>query len=330
MARGSEGTGSPIVLIISDEEWTARSLETILEPQGYAVRLAYTGAKGLKAAEMVHPDAVLLNLRLPDMDSTTLCSHLRELRAVPASTPILGFSSGPVSRKRRLASLRAGVWGVLRPPFDPEELLERLATYVAAKRDADLAREESHQDPITGFYNVQGLLKRVTELTADATRYHRSLACVIVGLPRRDDVAADEREGVEEPTEPLRDRTLERWKTKSEAATQGVANVLISVTRLSDVVARVGESEFVIVAPQTDSQGATRLAERILEVIEADPDEFGLPEDAKFRAGLHAVADPDRDTVIPEELLTRATAALREAQAEGNGSRIRAFEAESD
>lgn len=328
MARGSDVTGSPLVLLINDEEWTARSLETILKPQGYAVLLAYTGEEGLKLATNVRPDAVLVDLQLPDMDGTAVCSRIRQLPTVRPSTPVLAFSSAPVGRRERLACLRLGAWEVLRPPFDPDELLNRLKTYVAAKRDADLAREESHQDPLTGFYNVQGLLKRVTELSADATRHHRSLACVVLGLPRLGVETDEEVEGVTETSSA--EGPLEQRTRASDAATRGVARALISVTRLSDVVARVGGAEFVIVAPETDSQGATRMAERILEVIDEDPREFGLPPDAELRAGYHAVAEPDRDTVIPEELLTRATAALRRAQSEGNGFRIRSFETEPD
>lgn len=308
MARAPHPRGSPLVLVINDEEWTARSLETIFKPHGHAVLTAYTGGEGLDLAARVRPDVILVDLRLPDMDGIDVIKRIRQLPAVRASTPVVAVSSAPFGRRDRIACLRAGAWEVIGPPFDPVELLSRLKNFLAAKQDADTAREESHQDPLTGFYNVQGLVKRVTELTADATRHHRSLACIVLGSRRLESAAPGD----------------------DETATRGVANVLVSLTRLSDVVARVGEGDFVIVAPSTDSQGATRLAERILETIDADPDQFDLPPDLELRAGFHAVSAPDRDTVIPEELLSRATTALRNAQTQGNGLRIQRFETGAD
>jgi len=328
MARGADVSGNPVVLVINDEEWTARSLESILKPHGFAVLLAYTGGAGLELARRVQPDIVLIDLRLPDMEGTDVCARMRQIPGIRPSTPILAFSSTPVGRSERLACLREGVWEVLRPPFDPDELLSRLGTFVAAKQDADLARSESHQDPLTGFYNVRGLIKRVTEITADATRHHRPVACVILGTDRGQGAGRASllslREGVTEEREDGNEGEID------DSLVRSLANALVSVTRLSDVVARVGEGEFVIVAPATDPAGATRLAERVLEVIDQDPVRFGLPEGIELKAGFHAVAEPDRETVIPEELLTRATTALRAVQAEGNGSRIRGFQPEPD
>jgi len=322
MARRPNVTGSPLVLLINDEEWTARSLETILKPHGYAVLMAYTGRSALDLTTRVRPDAVLVDLRLPDMEGRDVCARLRQMPTVRASTPILAFSSGAMSRRERLSCLRVGAWEVFHPPFDPDELLTRIGTYVAAKQDADVAREESHEDSVTGFYNIRGLSRRVTEITADATRHERPLACIVFGSHPSEgrDVGRDEAslpEAVDMPVD-----------VGADPLTRGVANALVSATRLSDVVARVGEGEFVVVAPGTDRPGAVRLAERILNVIETDPTRFGLSPNVRLRAGFHAVDEPHRETVIPEELLSRATTALRRAQTEGNGGRIQPFDSD--
>ncbi len=325
MARRPQATGSPLVLLINDEEWTARSLETILKPHGYAVLMAYTGRAALELSTRVRPDAILVDLRLPDMEGRDVCARLRQMPTVRPSTPILAFSSGAMSRRERLSCLRVGAWEVFHPPFDPDELLTRIGTYVAAKQDADVAREASHEDSVTGFYNIRGLSRRVTEITADASRHERPLACVVFGsdAPEAQDQRRDET-SVPEAQEMPRDERADA------ALVRGVANALVSVTRLSDVVARVGGGEFVIVAPGTDEPGAVRLAERILDVVESDPTRFGLSPNVRLRAGFHAVAEPHRETVIPEELLSRATTALRQAQTEGNGVRVRAFESDAE
>ena len=52
--------------------------------------------------------------------------------------------------------------------MDPNELILRMETFVKAKHEADRVREEGLMDPGTGLYNVRGLLRRATELSADA------------------------------------------------------------------------------------------------------------------------------------------------------------------
>ncbi|HET9949776.1 MAG TPA: hypothetical protein VFQ22_12705, partial [Longimicrobiales bacterium] len=81
------------------------------------------------------------------------------------------------------------------------------------------------------------------------------------------------------------------------------------------------------VAPGTDRGGAVRLADRVFEAVEAaatadmiDPALLG-----QLRAGFHAIQGEEPAT--PEDLLLKATLALRKAQGENGGFRIRAYEA---
>ena len=286
--------GTPLVLVINDEEWTTRSIESILKPRGYAVLMAYTGRQGLELASKIRPDLLLVDLRLPDITGTDLCARLRELPTVRPSTPMLLFTSGSIDRSERMAAFKAGAWNVVQPPFHPEELLAQLEPLVSAKRDADQAFETSHLDPLTGFYNMRGLLRRVVEITADTARSRRPLACVALG--------------------PV--RTNGKDEAVSEEFTRSLGNILLSVTRLSDAVGRMGEDDFVIVAPGTDEEGAARLVERISDAAsEGSERDLGL-KDLELRAGYYAARGEGSDSVVPEELLRRATDALRKAQSE--------------
>jgi GGDEF domain-containing protein len=114
--------------------------------------------------------------------------------------------------------------------YDPEEFLARIGPYISAKRDADAALETSHLDPLTGFYNLRGLMRRAVEMSADTARTRRPLACVALGPPREGDAAPSD------PAESTRDPDFART----------LGNVLLSVTRLSDAVGRMGEGDFII------------------------------------------------------------------------------------
>src|ERR671933_425010 len=69
----------PLVLIANDQEWSARSLESILGPHGYAVLRAYTGRQAMELARSAQPDAVILEAGMPDIAGTEICRILLEV-----------------------------------------------------------------------------------------------------------------------------------------------------------------------------------------------------------------------------------------------------------
>jgi diguanylate cyclase (GGDEF)-like protein len=311
---GDRTVDTPLVLMINDEEWAARSLESILKPEGYAVLMAYTGRQGLELASRIRPDLLLIDLRLPDTTGIDLCARLRQLPTVRPSTPILLFTTGSIERDDRVAGFRAGAWGFFQPPFHPQEFLAQLGSYIAAKRDTDSALDTSHLDPLTGFYNMRGLVRRMVEMSADTARSHRSLACVALGPARR---VSDEPGPDDEPEAGV-----------DESFVRSLGSILLSVTRLSDAVGRMGDGDFVIVAPGTDEAGAARLVERVLQAVKAGAGEDEDLREVELKAGFYAAGGADPATVVPEELLRRATDALRDAQSRHNGNRIRPVEEE--
>jgi len=308
---------TPLVLLVDDQEWTSRSVESLLRPKGHVVLKAYTGQQALDLVTKVNPDAVLVDVHLPDIDGIDLVRRLRGTSTIRETTPTLMITSSNLGNAERLEALDAGAWDILTHPVDPNELIIRMETFVRAKQAADRSREEGLTDPGTGFYNVRGILRRAKEIGADAVRFDRPMACIAVG-PH---VLGSEEE----------ERALEQAVV--EEVTRHLAGTLRSVTRISDTIGRLGPGEFVIVAPGTDDGGALRLADRIMEAAASIAqtqarDELELAELRQLRAGFCAVRGGSEPTT-PEDLLLRATMALRRAQADQDGEsfRIRAYEA---
>jgi PleD family two-component response regulator len=288
-----------LALLINDEEWTTRSIESILKPEGYAVLMAYTGRQGFELASRVDADLLLIDLQLPDINGIDLCARLRRLASVRPSVPIVLFTSGAISRSQRLAAYRAGAWDVLQPPFDPQELIARLGPYLRAKKDVDQALNAADLDPQTGCYNSRGLMRRLKEMRAEARRSERPMACVVIGPSSVDGAGAHpggSGEGLADP----------------EAARK-LADLLLTLTRTSDAVARMAHTDFVILAPGTDRQGADRLIERVLQGVMAD----GRPA-SSLQAGVCTVSGSEADSPAAEEFLRRATTALRDVQTRGS------------
>lgn len=282
--------------MISDQEWSTRSLESILGPNGYAVMRAFTGSKGLERAKSSQPDLIILDANLPDFNSTDLCRELRADPAISSSTPIIMTTSGPATRQHRMTALRAGAWDYLGHPLDAEELLLRLDAYTRAKLDADAAREEGLLDQITGLYNVQGLARRAKEMGSQAFRHHGALACLVF-TPNAHAAEAS---------------TAEAAEAATLAAAHRLADVLKATVRVSDVIGRLGQTEFAVFAPDTDSEGAVRFAERLSKLLQTNGE-------APLRAGYHAVRDFHEASIEPVDLLVRASTALRRSKGHNGG-----------
>ena len=114
-------TPAPEILIIDDELQIRRLLRVTLEGAGYRVREAATGALGLNEAAVRRPDAVILDLGLPDADGLDVLSRLREWSGLPVL--ILSVRG---EEAQKIAALDAGADDYLTKPFGGGELLARL------------------------------------------------------------------------------------------------------------------------------------------------------------------------------------------------------------
>lgn len=133
MLTASTQTQSPIALIVDDQEWSSRSLESVLSINGYRTIRAGSIHAALEAVEHEQLDLLLISSDLPNGNSLDLCRAVRKKVKFGLGLPILMMAPDPPSRKRRLAALRAGAWGFVSHPVDPEELLLRLDAYWQAR-----------------------------------------------------------------------------------------------------------------------------------------------------------------------------------------------------
>jgi len=109
------------VLVVDDEPQFLRALETNLRGAGYEVETATTMQEALIAAGLRPPDAVILDLLLPDGTGTEVCRELRAWTEVPI---VLVSAVGDEAEK--IAALDAGADDYVTKPFAMGELLARL------------------------------------------------------------------------------------------------------------------------------------------------------------------------------------------------------------
>jgi two-component system KDP operon response regulator KdpE len=146
------------VLVVDDEPQLLRAMRITLQARGYDVRTAATGRKALSEASALHPDIVVLDLGLPDLDGVDVITAIRGWSAVP-----IIVLSGRTSGGDKVAALDAGADDYVTKPFGVEELLARMR---AVSRRSSTAEDGSSTVDL-GAYQVDLAGKRVYPRAAD-------------------------------------------------------------------------------------------------------------------------------------------------------------------
>ncbi|WP_272491945.1 response regulator transcription factor [Nocardioides mangrovi] len=115
--------GSPLrVLVVDDEVNIAELVAMALRYEGWQVTMAHTGTKAVAAAKELRPDAVVLDMMLPDFDGLEV---LRRMRTAQPDLPVV-FLTARDAVEDRIAGLTAGGDDYVTKPFSLEELVARL------------------------------------------------------------------------------------------------------------------------------------------------------------------------------------------------------------
>lgn len=109
------------VLVVDDEKAIRSFLKTSLSSYGYNVFEAVQGKEALAQAVYVHPDAIILDLGLPDIDGIEIIARIRKWSKTPII--ILSVRDEP---SEKISALDAGADDYLTKPFSTDELLARL------------------------------------------------------------------------------------------------------------------------------------------------------------------------------------------------------------
>src|ERR1700728_1984049 len=124
----------PRILIIDDEadirEVTALSLETIA---GWQVILAPSGAQGTRRASLEQPDAILLDVMMPDIDGPTTYQILKQ-NGNTAHIPVLLLTAKVQGQERRKLD-ELGAAAILSKPYDPLTLADQISDILGGERE---------------------------------------------------------------------------------------------------------------------------------------------------------------------------------------------------
>jgi two-component system cell cycle response regulator len=289
------------VLIVDDDPLQCSHLAKIVTEWEAEPFTAQQLSDALRLHKEAQPDLVLLDVMMPHVDGYKLAQMFK--RASPFVPIILLTALEDIDSKRR--GLSAGADEFLSKPVNALELQIRMSSMLRIKRLADeLERlnknlaELATIDPLTQVANRRAVETRLAHEFQRERRYKHPLACILVDIDHFK--AVNDTHGHNAGDEILKSFSSRIRKT----------------VRTADLVCRLGGEEFVVVMPDTSLVVATRIAERVRSVIEAEA--FPLDEQGGAIPVTVSIGLADRGLeASPDALFKRADRALYASKSSG-------------
>ncbi len=250
------------VLVADDSSVYRRLVEHALSKEQYTVLFAKNGHQAIDLFAEHQPPLVITDWMMPDITGIELCGRIR--REFPTSYTYIIILTGMTDTDKVVSGLAAGADDYLTKPFHPDELLARLGV---GRRIVDLHRQ------------IESKNRLLEEL---------ALTDALTGLPNRraaDAWAARQLEGAARYGFPfwVAMADLDRFKSVNDMYGHGAgdtvlkkfAQILKANTRSSNICARIGGEEFLLVLTHIEKESVEVAIGRIREQLETQRFSFG-------------------------------------------------------
>src|SRR5271165_5016318 len=282
------------ILVVDDAPLNVKLLTVKLEYEHYVVSTAANGLEALAKIEAEKPDIVLLDVLMPPgIDGFETC---RRIRADPATAHIPVVMLTALQDVDDLVrGLEAGADDFLTWPINDIALMARIRSQLRQKRYYESLLEQSMIDPLTGAFNCRYLEAHAPRLIARCRTAHKPIAVLMIDVDH------------------FKQINDEHGHAAGNQVLKQIVNRITSALRPSDLVARMGGEEFVVVMPETDLDAGHRIAERLRSGIAGTP----VEEVAVTVSIGAAVIQPDTGEEELDAALRRADEAPYEAKRAG-------------
>lgn len=238
----------PRILIIDDVPDNIEVLGGVLA-QDYTVQFACSGAEGLALANDYPPDLILLDVMMPEMDGFMVCKQLKANR-ITQNIPIV-FVTAKNDIEDEGHGLTLGALDYITKPFHTPTVKSRIKNLVALKQRSDLLETMAMIDALTHLPNRRRFDQQLQQEWKRCQREQLPLSLLMIDI---------------DYFKPYNDHF---GHNGGDNCLQRVAlNLARVINRPADLLARFGGEEFAVLLPDTDTQGAHAIAQRLLEAVE--------------------------------------------------------------
>lgn len=170
---------APLILVIDDAADTMRLIVKTLQSAGFRTLWAEDGATGLIIAEKYQPDAIVLDVMMPEMDGLEVCREIKS-RLDTADIPVLFLTGLDDTDEIITKCYEAGGHDLLTKPFRSVALIARLQVILRERALRDVYKRLATQDPQTGVDNRRQTFLNVSDAIV-AARRSQTTSAVIMG-----------------------------------------------------------------------------------------------------------------------------------------------------
>ena len=297
MPTDMKTTERPKILIIDDDKRYLQSLEALLEPQ-YEVISDSDSLNTLGIAMTQHPYLILLDLMMENIDGFQVIRELKQ-NLETADIPVIIITGSHESRDETMC-LRLGAVDYITKPYNPEIVRARVHTHVELKRQKELLKILSYQDGLTGIANrryFDDTLIREHRRCLRTGSYLSALMIDIDFFKKYNDIYGH--------------------LTGDDCLKLVTQTMNSRLNRPSDLLARYGGEEFVCILPDTDMEGAVKVAEDLRTAVKDQqiPHESGI--DGVVTVSIGVVSGLPAEGADPRKFLLQADHCLYEAKVSG-------------
>ena len=289
----------PVILIVDDTPTNIQVLAEALR-DNYRVKVAGSGRAAFDViAKQGLPDLILLDVMMPEMDGYEVCRLLKQNPATQGVPVIFVTAKSNVVREEQ--GLRLGAVDYISKPFHLPIVMARVHNHIALKIKTDMLESHALLDGLTGIPNRRRFDESLESEWNRALRAGIPLSLIMLDIdyfkPYNDNYGHG-----------IGDACLRKVATGLAA----------SVNRSSDLVARYGGDEFVVLLPDVDQKGVARIAERMRRNVRAlkIPHDYSTISDTVTISVGAACSIPSVDET-PAVLLEKADRQLYRAKTNG-------------
>ncbi|MEO1584780.1 MAG: diguanylate cyclase [Planctomycetota bacterium] len=298
-------TGRHKVLIVDDAHDVHRLLGARLKQESLDLVSAMDGPTALEIARTDPPSLILLDLDMPGMDGFEILRHLKE-SGETHGIPVIVLSALQ-SPDDKVTAFDLGAVDYVTKPFDLMELRVRVRSALRMGDLIQMLAQRAHIDGLTGLYNRQAFDERWVQVTAENQRHGQSLSIAIFDLDHFKSI--NDTYG-----HPAGDEALRTF-----------ARLIQRECRQSDVPCRFGGEEFVLIMPQTETEAAVSVCNRIREELEQI--EWPAHPERAVTCSVGVCGASGKATVSAKEWIQTADELLYAAK---NGGRNRVMSSRTD
>jgi two-component system cell cycle response regulator len=293
------------ILLVDDDEVQARQVVSRLG-ESFQVDWINDPEEALQKAVAGNYDAIIISTLLTDTDGLRLASHIKGHEQT-RNVPLLVFVDED-DQPLMFKALELGINDYLTVPVDKNEMTARLRTQIRRKKYQEALKAQYQQsismavtDGLTGLYNRHYLNTHLDNMVRQALQHRKNLALLIMDM--------DHFKSVNDT----------HGHDAGDMVLKQLAELIIHEARSTDLAARFGGEEFVVLMPETDPNAALGAANRLREKVEktAFAISGGQTLNRTVSIGI-ASLHPDGDS--PEALLKRADEALYSAKHSGRNT----------